>query len=484
MPARKRTRSPGSGDDAGPGVFSGLVVYLSPQFSEDWTMKRRALMSKQIAVHGGRVAESLCPDVTHVIMSSRARVTDFAPPPKDAVIVTPDWVSDALRHKRAAPEPTSSSRNHHALLSPTSASSSAQSPDHEYGLDESEDTLEEAGQNAKIVEVLGSLAASTAAIGEVYRSRAYERAQKVVAKLQVPLVTVEDVDAHVKNVGDSIMTKIKEIIATGTCAKQRWLESDERVQAMKELTSIWGVGLKTAKELYDRGCRTIDDVRQEDDVPGAVRKSLQWHDELQVRIPRSEVGQISEIVRRALQTRQPRLQVITCGSYRHGNETCGDIDMIITPMEEEDKMDNPAEILSTLVDDLSEQGLLTDHLALPSLSSTHERSTYMGIAQLNPDAPHRRIDIKIYTKADEPFALLYFSGTGAFVRSMRLYAKRHGYSLSDHGIRPASYGETGREILGPSIPCKTEKDIFDVLGLVYLEPNKREYGALAPKNAQ
>lgn len=59
-----------------------------------------------------------------------------------------------------------------------------------------------------------------------------------------------------------------------------------------------------------------------------------------------------------------------------------------------------------------------------------------------------------------------------------------GYSLSDHGIRPASYGETGREILGPSIPCKTEKDIFDVLGLVYLEPNKREYGALAPKNAQ
>ena len=45
----------------------------------------------------------------------------------------------------------------------------------------------------------------------------------------------------------------------------------------------------------------------------------------------------------------------------------------------------------------------------------------------------RRLDLKVYPREEYAFALLYFTGSDHFNRSMRHYAKARGYSLSDHG---------------------------------------------------
>ena len=60
----------------------------------------------------------------------------------------------------------------------------------------------------------------------------------------------------------------------------------------------------------------------------------------------------------------------------------------------------------------------------------------MGICKLNkPNSLHRRIDMKIYPSDQYGFALLYFTGSDYFNRSMRFFARKKGYSLSDHALQ-------------------------------------------------
>lgn len=67
-----------------------------------------------------------------------------------------------------------------------------------------------------------------------------------------------------------------------------------------------------------------------------------------------------------------------------------------------------------------EIGLLTD-----DLSSSGEHDSYMGVCMLE-GSRHRRIDMKVYPAAEYAFALLYFTGSGYFNRSMRLFAEKKG----------------------------------------------------------
>merc|ERR1711918_174516 len=106
--------------------------------------------------------------------------------------------------------------------------------------------------------------------------------------------------------------------------------------------------------------------------------------------------------------------------------------------------------------------------------------TYMGIAVF--EKLHRRLDIKAYPRDELPFAMLYFTGSDHFNRSMRWHAKKSGYTMSDHGLYPvirledhtrAAPGQTGKIVRGKAVPCSTEEDVFDALGLEYRLPEER-----------
>lgn len=93
----------------------------------------------------------------------------------------------------------------------------------------------------------------------------------------------------------------------------------------------------------------------------------------------------------------------------------------------------------------------------------------MGICCL-PGGIHRRIDLRCYPLNEWPCALLYFTGSGHFNRSMRLWARKNGYQLSDHYI-VKRYTE---DLLGDPIPVRTEEDVFNILGLDYKRPEERD----------
>lgn len=116
--------------------------------------------------------------------------------------------------------------------------------------------------------------------------------------------------------------------------------------------------------------------------------------------------------------------------------------------------------------------ILTDHLNMPK-QGAHGSEMYMGIYQLEPGNYHRRIDIKLYPREQYGYAVLYFTGSDYFNRSMRLFAKKKGYILSDHGLHSAFIMKNKKVWEGENIPCYTEEDVFRVLGLDYRKPEER-----------
>lgn len=88
----------------------------------------------------------------------------------------------------------------------------------------------------------------------------------------------------------------------------------------------------------------------------------------------------------------------------------------------------------------------------------------------------RRLDLKAYAAATFPFAVFYFTGSGYFNRSVRLYAHHKGFSLSDKDLRPVIRDSKGKEVIHEGLPvsCRTERDIFAALGLPYKAPAERD----------
>lgn len=52
---------------------------------------------------------------------------------------------------------------------------------------------------------------------------------------------------------------------------------------------VWGIGPATALKLYEKGHRTLDDLKNEDSLTNAQRTGLNYFDDIKTRIPRHEV---------------------------------------------------------------------------------------------------------------------------------------------------------------------------------------------------
>ena len=79
----------------------------------------------------------------------------------------------------------------------------------------------------------------------------------------------------------------------------------------------------------------------------------------------------------------------------------------------------------------------------------------------------RRLDLLITPEKEYAYALLYFTGSDQFNVEFRKYALTKGYTLNEHTLLK-------KDLKSKDVPeIKTEKDIFDFLGLVYKEPIER-----------
>uniref|UniRef100_A0A7S1PBA0 DNA polymerase n=1 Tax=Vitrella brassicaformis TaxID=1169539 RepID=A0A7S1PBA0_9ALVE len=335
-------------------------------------------------------------------------------------------------------------------------------------------------ENKVVWQELDKLSSIYGLLNEKYRSEGFRKAASRVLYFDEK-ITESNVEKLRKKrvIGDHTIAVVKGILRDGKSARVAELTNNPVYKSLISFQRVWGIGYKTAEKLFVKGVRTLGDLRkrQHELLTSAQRIGLQYVDEFEQRMDRREAEQIIQFV--ADMCAKPpfakhNLEVVGCGSYRRGKSTCGDVDvLILRPPNAPTKG-----LLAQLVGSLHAADLLTDDLhharanwraaaanddadsdcdretmdvdleGLPVLSDAvveddseginEDAEGYFGVGRLPGRSVHRRIDIKIYPRHLKAFALLYFTGSAHFNRSMRFAAKKMGMALDDKGIYPCA----------------------------------------------
>jgi DNA polymerase lambda len=113
-------------------------------------------------------------------------------------------------------------------------------------------------------------------------------------------------------------------------SKLEHLKADKKVKVMSLFGAVWGIGPSTAQKLYDKGHRSLEDLKMDTSLTPAQRVGLEFHEDIIKRIPRHEVKEMEAIVQKAAAELRPNISVVCGGSYRRGKATVGDLDIVIT----------------------------------------------------------------------------------------------------------------------------------------------------------
>jgi DNA polymerase beta len=216
---------------------------------------------------------------------------------------------------------------------------------------------------------------------------------------------------------------------------------------------------------------------------------LKYINDFDKRVPREEVKKLFSIVKKYAKKIDNNIILKCCGSYRRKCKDCGDIDILLShpkfTTEQRINQEEPMKIISKLITILTKKGFLVDHLfqgtlqysgicklqdTIENLSSKNNNRNENNNSNNKPIA--RKIDIKLFPIESFYTGLLAYTGSGEFIRQVSTIAINKGFKLNEYQLVPV--GLTGVE--GESIEIKNEKDIFDMLGITYREPEMRSFG--------
>lgn len=336
-----------------------------------------------------------------------------------------------------------------------------------------------------------------------FKIKNYNKGLDVLKAFSQEITSSEDIKG-ITGIGKGIMTRVDEIIKTGKLAELKKSSNstnkNNKVDHIIELQLITGVGPKKSHQLYEDGYTlnkllsqlntaidnkdprkfSIDEIMKKSEEKGLLLHELTHHqliglkyfDDINERISREEIKKIETKLNKYIHKIDTELMITICGSYRRQCSTSGDIDVLIThpDLATQDDIDtNGKEYLINVVNNLTKSGLLVDNL------TTLGTTKYMGICRLTSNRKGRRIDIRFVARDDYAPALLYFTGSKNFNQIMRAEALKKGYTINEYGIYKLQT-KNGKFIhkKGEKVTVQTEKDIFDLIGMKYLEPHERE----------
>ncbi|XP_071420090.1 DNA polymerase lambda isoform X2 [Pithys albifrons albifrons] len=323
--------------------------------------------------------------------------------------------------------------------------------------------------NQCITEKLEVLAKAYSVQGDKWRALGYSKAINALKSYHKPITSYQEA-CKIPGIGKRMAEKIVEILESGHLRKLDHIS--ESVPVLELFSSIWGAGVKTAQIWYQQGFRTLDDIRTKATLTSQQAVGLKHYTDFLERMPREEAAEIEQTVRQAALALKPGLVCVACGSYRRGKLTCGDVDVLVTHPDGHSHRG----VFNKLLDSLHRSGFLTDDLV--SQEDNGDQKKYLGVCRLpGPAQRHRRLDIIVVPYREFACALLYFTGSAHFNRSMRALAKTKGMSLSEHALSSAVVrGPGGVKVsAGHTLPTPTERDVFIQLGLPYREPSERDW---------
>jgi DNA polymerase (family 10) len=312
-----------------------------------------------------------------------------------------------------------------------------------------------------VAEVLEDIGTLLELKGEnVFKTRAYHNGARILQALDEDLATVvaEERLTDIKGIGEALAQKITELVTTGRLEFYEKLKAEFPAGFM-ELLRVPGLGPKKARVLLDElGVDSLDAL--EAAAAGGQLAGLEgFGEKSQAKIlegiahVRKNAGRfhahVAEAEGRALLAALEGLSgvqaVSLAGSLRRRGETSKDIDIVVAT-------DDAAPIMAAFTGAPNVEAI-TGHG--DTKSSVRLKS---GMAA----------DLRCVSKAQFPYALLYFTGSKAHNVALRGRAKEMGLRLNEYGLF--------QEGTDPpkNVPCRDEAAIYKKLGLAYVEPELRE----------
>ena len=316
-------------------------------------------------------------------------------------------------------------------------------------------------RNAEIAAAMTELATLYELDGAVrYRVIAYREAARVIEGSPVSVADLARAGraTELPGIGETLQGKIVDLVETGEIPAAAKLKA-KFPASLVEVTRIPGLGAKTARRLFDElGVASLDDLRAAAeaqklrDVKGLGPKFesgvIEALDRLGEegapgRLLLSKVLPVAEKLAEALREHPACERVAIAGSARRLTETCKDIDLIATA---------------------------TDPVAVATALAEHPLAAQAGTA----GAAGTRIvtfdGISVDLRIVEPKAygnlLQHFTGSAQHNVDLRERAVRTGLSVSEHGVTDVESGSVAL--------YDTEAEVYERLGLAYIEPELRE----------
>ncbi|XP_044155657.1 DNA nucleotidylexotransferase [Bufo gargarizans] len=325
---------------------------------------------------------------------------------------------------------------------------------------------------------------------------AFRRASSVLKSLQSPIVSIKDLRG-LPLLGDEMKHIIEEILEEGKCWRVLEVVNSERYKAFKVFTSIFGVGLKTAEKWHRMGFRTLEDIKTKKDLKltRMQKHGLLYYEDITSHVSKMEADAVEHLVKNIICEFVPDAIVTITGGFRRGKDVGHDVDLLITcPRRGAEK-----NILHNTINVLKNQGRLLfydiiestfDDTKLPSRrvdALDHYQKSFIILKLLKKEVKAQipeddgwtepedtyprdwkavRVDLVISPQEQYAFALLGWTGSPQFERDLRRYASQEKKMMLDNH---ALFDKTKHIFLR----ARTEQDIFDHLGLDYLEPGDR-----------
>jgi DNA polymerase (family 10) len=259
-------------------------------------------------------------------------------------------------------------------------------------------------------------------------------------------------------VGRTIAEKIDALLATGTIPSADKLKA-KFPPGLVEVTRLPGFGPKRARKLYDElGVASLEELRQAAEgerlraVPGFGIKAEQnvlaalaaGADGLPKRrtLLSRALALADELVTR-LREHPAAERVEVAGSARRLAETVKDLDLVATASD--------PDALAAAFGRLPAIAVVSTTGAAGARGLTHS-----GLS----------VDLRIVPPDKFGNLLQHFTGSGRHNEALRTEAVRRGFHVSEYGVT--------EEATGTVHACATERDVYRLLGLAYIEPELRE----------
>jgi DNA polymerase (family 10) len=262
----------------------------------------------------------------------------------------------------------------------------------------------------------------------------------------------------IKGIGEALRDKLHEMATTGRMIFHENLRA-EFPNGLFSLFDLQGLGPKKIKTLHrELGINSIDDLKlacEENRIAGTPGFGAKTQANILEAIAHREsfagifrLGSVAHIVEdllEKLRNHPDALRVAACGSYRRSKETVRDIDLLVATS-------HPAELTSYFTTLLGIQKILAHGDTKASVILEN------GL----------QCDLRAVSNAQFPFALQYFSGSKEHNVALRQLALRRGWSLNEYDFTRV------QDNADPLPEIHEEKDIYQALGLSFIEPELRE----------